>query len=229
MPGLEHVTNVGLRVEQFKKNFFKYYLANFPTLFHICYDPIGTHKKSRACFGFLLGFSFGVFLYEGIIIDLQFDAYTSVTLGGIVIVMLSVACASSIQVNIKLHLYEFGKKRKFTILYNNSFKIDVAKKWYASVWPSFTWWFSKSLFINYDRNRRVIFHSETWLMYCTLCHRYEMTTNSLAHYSDSKLNIIDYSLHSLFINKCTSCIFILYDVNSFRKYRTMRIVLIYHL
>ncbi|XP_003700230.1 protein sneaky [Megachile rotundata] len=98
MSGLEKTTNLGVRVEKFKKSFFKYYLKNCPTLFHICYDPIGTHKKARAFVGFLLGFFMAVLLYEGIIVDLGFDRYTSLSLGAIVVVMLSVGCAASIQV-----------------------------------------------------------------------------------------------------------------------------------
>lgn len=98
MPGMENVTSLGLRVEKFKKNFFKHFQANYPTLYHIFFDPIGTHKKSRAFIGFLLGFFLDVLLYECIIIDLQFDPYTSVCLGGIVITMLSIGCAMSIQV-----------------------------------------------------------------------------------------------------------------------------------
>ncbi|KAK9310033.1 hypothetical protein QLX08_000508 [Tetragonisca angustula] len=98
MSGLENVTNLGLRVERFKKNFLRHFQANYPTLYPIFLGPIGTHKKSRAFIGFLLGFFLGVLLYECIIIDLQFDPYTSVCLGGIVITMLSIGCAVSIQV-----------------------------------------------------------------------------------------------------------------------------------
>ncbi|XP_076235359.1 protein sneaky [Calliopsis andreniformis] len=98
MPGLESTTNFGLRVERFKKNFFKFYSRNFPTLFHICYDPIGTHKKSRAVIGFLLGFFMAVLFYELIIVDLQFDKYTSFSLAVILTTMLSIGCATSIQV-----------------------------------------------------------------------------------------------------------------------------------
>lgn len=98
MPGMENVTNLGLRVEKFKKDFLKHYQTKFPILFRICFDPIGTHKKSRAFIGFLLGFFMAVLLYECIIVDLQFDAYTSVCLGGILITMLSIGCALSIQV-----------------------------------------------------------------------------------------------------------------------------------
>ncbi|XP_076749463.1 protein sneaky [Xylocopa sonorina] len=98
MPGLENVTKLGVRVAKFKENFLASYLTNFPTLFHICYDPIGTHKKSRAFIGFLLGFFLAVLLYESIIVDLRFDPYTTVCLGGILITMLSIGCALSIQV-----------------------------------------------------------------------------------------------------------------------------------
>lgn len=95
---MENVTIIGLRVEKFKKDFFKYYQEHFPTLFDITFDPIGTHKTSRAIIGFFLGFFMGVLLYELIIVDLQFDAYTTVCLGGILILMLSIGCALSIQV-----------------------------------------------------------------------------------------------------------------------------------
>ncbi|CAK9814408.1 Protein sneaky [Anthophora quadrimaculata] len=98
MPGLENATKLGLRVEIFKKKFLNYYVTSCPTLFHICYDPIGTHKKARAFIGFFLGFLMGVIFYVYIIVDLQFDPYVTVSLGGIVIVMLSIGCASSIQV-----------------------------------------------------------------------------------------------------------------------------------
>lgn len=100
MPDLEKTTNLGIRVEKFKKNFFKYYLQQCPSLFHICYDPIGTHKKSRAFIGFLLGFFMSVLLYEGIIVDLNFDRYTSLSLAGIIVSMMSIGCASSIQVHL---------------------------------------------------------------------------------------------------------------------------------
>ncbi|XP_053970630.1 protein sneaky-like isoform X2 [Hylaeus volcanicus] len=95
---MENVTNIGRRVEKLKKKFFKYYSSHFPTLFHISYDPIGTHKKSRAFAGFLMGFVLGVLLYEFIIVDLHFDRYTSFVLAVIVVTMLSVGCAASIQV-----------------------------------------------------------------------------------------------------------------------------------
>lgn len=104
MPGLESATKFGRRVEKFKKSFFKFYLNNFPTLFHICYDPIGTHKKARAFIGFLLGFFMAVLLYEFIIVDLQFDKYTSFSLAIILVIMLSIGCATSIQV---LHFKHF--------------------------------------------------------------------------------------------------------------------------
>ncbi|KZC06683.1 PREDICTED: DC-STAMP domain-containing protein 1-like [Dufourea novaeangliae] len=95
---MENQTKIGRRAEIFKKNFFKVYLNNFPTLFHICYDPIGTHKKSRAFVGFLFGLSLAIILYEFVIVDLHFDKYTSFALCIIICVMLSVGCASSIQI-----------------------------------------------------------------------------------------------------------------------------------
>lgn len=107
IPRMENVTIIGLRVEKFKKNFFKYYQEHFPTLFNITFDPIGTHKTSRAIIGFFLGFFMGVLLYELIIVDLQFDAYTTVCLGGILILMLSIGCAVSIQVIINTFSFQW--------------------------------------------------------------------------------------------------------------------------
>ncbi|XP_029676466.1 protein sneaky-like isoform X2 [Formica exsecta] len=98
MPGLERINRCGRLIERTRRDFLKYYLKKCPTLFHICYDPIGTHRKARAFIGFLFGFLAAVVLYEGIIVDLQFDAYTSISLGAILVVMLSIGCASSIQV-----------------------------------------------------------------------------------------------------------------------------------
>ncbi|XP_043254934.1 protein sneaky-like [Colletes gigas] len=95
---MENATSIGRRVEIFKKQFFKYYSRHFPSLFRLCYDPIGTHKKTRAFGGFLMGFLMGTFLYEFIIVDLRFDQYTSFSLAVIVVTMLSIGCASSIQV-----------------------------------------------------------------------------------------------------------------------------------
>lgn len=98
MPGLERLNRCGRLIEGIQRDFLKYYLKKCPTLFHICYDPIGTHRKARAFIGFLFGLVAAVVLYEGIIVDLQFDAYTSISLGAILVVMLSIGCASSIQV-----------------------------------------------------------------------------------------------------------------------------------
>ncbi|XP_018306105.1 DC-STAMP domain-containing protein 1 [Mycetomoellerius zeteki] len=98
MPGLERINLCGRLIEGTRRNFLKYYLKKCPTLFHVCYDPIGTHRKARAFIGFLFGFVAAVVLYEGIIVDLQFDTYTSIFLGAILVVMLSIGCASSIQV-----------------------------------------------------------------------------------------------------------------------------------
>ncbi|KAL6265156.1 hypothetical protein P5V15_005242 [Pogonomyrmex californicus] len=98
MPGLERLNRCGRLIERVQKDFLKYYLKKCPTLFHICYDPIGTHRKARAFIGFLFGFVAGVLLYEGIIVDLQFDTYTSIFLGAFLVVVLSIGCASSIQI-----------------------------------------------------------------------------------------------------------------------------------
>lgn len=98
MPGLERLNRCGRLIESARRDFLKYYLKKCPSLFHICYDPIGTHRKARAFIGFLFGFVAAVVLYEGIIVDLQFDTYTSISLGAILVAMLSIGCASSIQV-----------------------------------------------------------------------------------------------------------------------------------
>lgn len=98
MPGLERLNRCGRLIEGARRDFLKYYLKKCPTLFHICYDPIGTHRKARAFIGFLFGFVAAVVLYEGIIVDLRFDTYTSISLGAILVAMLSIGCASSIQV-----------------------------------------------------------------------------------------------------------------------------------
>ncbi|XP_078050611.1 protein sneaky isoform X1 [Augochlora pura] len=95
---MESQTNIGRRVETFKKTYFKYYLRHFPTLFHVCYDPIGTHRKARAFAGFLLGFTMAVVLYRFIIVDLRFDKYTSFGLAVGLVTMMSIGCAASIQV-----------------------------------------------------------------------------------------------------------------------------------
>ena len=99
MPGLERVNKFGRILERKREGFVIFYLKCCPTLFHLCYDPIGTHKKIRATIGFFIGLFMGVFFYEAMIIDLQFDAFTSLSLGALVITMLSIGCASSIQVN----------------------------------------------------------------------------------------------------------------------------------
>lgn len=98
MSGLERINPLGRLIEGARKDFLKYYLKKCPTLFHLCYDPIGTHRKARAFVGFLFGLGAAVVLYEGIIVDLQFDMYTSAVLGAILVAMLSIGCASSIQV-----------------------------------------------------------------------------------------------------------------------------------
>lgn len=98
MSGLDRINRCGRLIEGTRRGFLKYYLKKCPTLFHICYDPIGTHRKARAFIGFLFGFLAAVVLYEAIIVDLQFDPYISISLGAILVVMLSIGCASSIQV-----------------------------------------------------------------------------------------------------------------------------------
>ncbi|XP_012271973.1 E3 ubiquitin-protein ligase DCST1 [Orussus abietinus] len=98
MPGLEKLNRAGMLVELYREKLLRNYLKTCPTLFHICYDPIGTHKKTRALIGFFLGFFFGVFFYETIVVDLAFEKYTSLALGVVIVTSLSVGCSSSIQV-----------------------------------------------------------------------------------------------------------------------------------
>jgi len=98
MSGLERVTHLGRTVEKVRKSFLKRYRKICPKLYHICYDPIGTHRRARAFIGFLFGFVAAASLYEGIIVNLEFDMYTSFFLGIILVVMLSIACAISMQV-----------------------------------------------------------------------------------------------------------------------------------
>ncbi|XP_066589961.1 protein sneaky [Prorops nasuta] len=95
---MEKEHRCGIIANLFKEKFLKSYLKSCPKLYHVCYDPFGTHKKSRAFFGFLLGLSLSLILYEAIIVDLKFDQYTTLAVSGILIIMLSVGCAASIQV-----------------------------------------------------------------------------------------------------------------------------------
>jgi len=98
MSGMERLSRFGRMIEKARKDFLKYYQKKCPTLFRVCFDPIGTHRGTRAFIGFLLGFVAAVSLYEGIIVNLEFDMYTSLALGAILIVMLSIGCAISMQV-----------------------------------------------------------------------------------------------------------------------------------
>lgn len=85
-------------LERYEEKFLKYYLKKFPTLFHLCYDPVGTHRKARTAFGFLLGFVLGIFLYTFIIKDLQLNPYTSLICGTTFTGALSLGCALSLHV-----------------------------------------------------------------------------------------------------------------------------------
>ncbi|XP_051160811.1 protein sneaky [Leptopilina boulardi] len=73
------------------------YLKKFPKLYHLCYDPIGIHKKTRMTIGFFMGFIMGFCFYEFVIVDLQFDELTSLIFGALIIIMLSFGFAVSIQ------------------------------------------------------------------------------------------------------------------------------------
>lgn len=118
MSGLERINRCGRLIEGIRRGFLKYYLKKCPTLFHICYDPIGTHRKARAFIGFLFGFLAAVVLYETIIVDLQFDAYISISLGAILVLMLSIGCASSIQVISFSYFTRFYIPRRDTLSYH---------------------------------------------------------------------------------------------------------------
>ncbi|XP_046493019.1 protein sneaky [Neodiprion pinetum] len=92
------MSRIGRMMERALDKLSKVYLTVCPTLYGVCYDPPGQHKKSRAAIGFLLGVTLGVLFYELVIVDLEFSPYTTLALGAVVIVMLAVGCASSIQV-----------------------------------------------------------------------------------------------------------------------------------
>lgn len=116
MPGLERINRCGRLIEGARRDFLKYYLKICPTLFHICYDPIGTHRKARAFIGFLFGFVAAVALYETIIVGLQFDTYTSLSLGAVLVMMLSIGCASSIQVIFLSYFTQFSLELSLTFI-----------------------------------------------------------------------------------------------------------------
>ncbi|XP_012260976.2 protein sneaky-like [Athalia rosae] len=98
MPGLENMSRVGQVIEGTLEKFSKLYLSACPTFYRLCFDPVGTHKKSRAALGFFFGFMLGVLFYEVVIVDLEFSEYTGLGLGAVIIAMLAIGCASSIQV-----------------------------------------------------------------------------------------------------------------------------------
>lgn len=98
--GLEKMNRIGRTVECSRENILKHYSKTCPTFYHICYDPLGTHKKSRSFLGFLMGLSLGIIFYRTIIFQLKYDRYTTVYLGSIIILILSIGCATSVQVTI---------------------------------------------------------------------------------------------------------------------------------
>lgn len=98
MAGLERMNRIGRTIEHSREHILKRYSKTCPTFYHICYDPLGTHTKSRTFLGFLMGFILGFIFYRTIIFQLRFDRYTTVYLGTIIIVILSIGCATSIQV-----------------------------------------------------------------------------------------------------------------------------------
>lgn len=95
---MDEVNWIGKGIEYLSKRISQIYLKKFPTLYHLCYDPLGTHKKSRTFFGFLLGFLMGISFYEFVIVDFQFDQITSLIFGALIITILSFGFAISIQV-----------------------------------------------------------------------------------------------------------------------------------
>lgn len=97
---MESLNWTGFYLEYYSAKLLKSYLKKCPTLFHLCYDPIGTHKRARTAIGFCLGFFMAICFYFIIIADLQFDTYTSLALGAMIIIMMSLGCAFSIQVNL---------------------------------------------------------------------------------------------------------------------------------
>ncbi|XP_043467285.1 protein sneaky-like [Leptopilina heterotoma] len=94
---MDELNWIGKGIEYLSKRTSEIYFTKFPTLYHLCYDPIGTHKKSRTFFGFLLGFFMGFSFYEFVIVDFQFDQITSLIFGALIITMLSFGFAISIQ------------------------------------------------------------------------------------------------------------------------------------
>ncbi|XP_043674123.1 protein sneaky-like [Vespula pensylvanica] len=98
MTGFEKMSRIGRTVERSREDILKRYLKMCPTFYHICYDPLGTHKKSRSFIGFLMGIFLGIIFYRTIIFQLKFDRYTTVYLGSIIILILSIGCATSVQI-----------------------------------------------------------------------------------------------------------------------------------
>ncbi|KAI4492143.1 hypothetical protein M0802_010040 [Mischocyttarus mexicanus] len=98
MAGLEKMNRIGRTIEHSREQILKRYSKICPTFYHICYDPLGTHKKSRTFIGFIMGFILGVIFYRTIIFQLRFDRYSTVYLGSIIIIILSIGCATSIQI-----------------------------------------------------------------------------------------------------------------------------------
>ena len=99
---MEHLNKTGFYIEYYSAKLLKYYLKKCPMLFHLCYDPIGAHKRERIVIGFCLGLFMAICFYFIIIEDLQFDTYTSLGLGTIITLLMSFGCAFSIQVKLFL-------------------------------------------------------------------------------------------------------------------------------
>lgn len=107
MSGLEFKSKTGIFVEKFKVIYLGKYRQTFPSLFRLCYDPLGTHRKTRALAGFLLGLAMSLVFYWTVICDLKFDDLTTRGLGVTLAILISLGCAASIQVKKKLLLSFF--------------------------------------------------------------------------------------------------------------------------
>ncbi|KAH0566703.1 protein sneaky-like [Cotesia glomerata] len=71
---------------------------NFKFIHDLINDPPETHKITRAIVGFFFGFAIAIFYYVTVVIDLGFAPYTTFTLGVIIVLLMSIGCAVSIQI-----------------------------------------------------------------------------------------------------------------------------------
>ncbi|XP_034941255.1 protein sneaky [Chelonus insularis] len=98
MPRFERLNYTGLFIVYFQDKLRDFVISKCPYLYDLCFATYGHHNKVRGVGGFFLGFLLALLFYIAIILDLKFDPYTTVTLGGILIIMLSAGCASSRQI-----------------------------------------------------------------------------------------------------------------------------------